>query len=173
MKYVLAFFAAFFAAVLAASVMPHVHVLGVTPDLVLIFAACWAMVRGHQEAMVVVPMAAIVRDLTTSDPVGTSVLALAPVVLLAFAVRELRPVESEFLPALLVVAATSLAYSIISMTVLTIVGDDVPWGRGLLWVTLPLLLVNPLFAVLVYPPIRWLSRRPRRESFGVGSAVQL
>jgi rod shape-determining protein MreD len=172
-KYVIAFAAAFLAAVLAASVMPYIHVLGVTPDLVLIFAACWAIVRGHREAMVVVPMAAVVRDLTTSDPVGTSILALAPIVLLAFVVREIRPVESEFLPALAVVAAASLAYSVISMTVLTIVGDDVPLGRAFFRVTLPLMLVNPLFAVLVYPPIRWLSRRPRRQSFGVGSAVQL
>jgi rod shape-determining protein MreD len=144
----------------------------VAPDLVLIFAACWAMVRGQQEAMVVVPIAGFLRDLTTSDPVGTSVLALSPIVVLAV-LRDLRPVESDFLPTLVVVAAASLTYAVISMTVLTAVGDDVPWATGLLRVAFPSMLVNALFTVVVYVPMRSLSPRPRRESFGVGSAVQL
>ncbi len=172
MKYLVALAGSFLAAVLAASVAPYVKVLTVAPDLVLIFAACWAMVRGQGEAMVVVPMAGLLRDLTTSDPVGTSVLALSPIVALAI-VRELRPVDSEFVPALAVVSAASFAYAVISMAVLTVVGDGVPWGTALLRVALPSMLVNPLFAVLVYPPMRWLSPRPKRESFGVGSAVQL
>ena len=172
MKYPVAFASAFFAAVLAASVTPYVKVLGVAPDLVLVLAVCWAMIRGRQEAMVVVPIAGILRDLTTSDPVGTSVLALSPIVLLA-AARDLRPVESEFLPALAVVAAATLAYAVVSMTVLTAVGDDVPWGTGLVRVALPSMLVNALLAVIVYPPMRWLSPRPKAESFGIGSAVRL
>jgi rod shape-determining protein MreD len=171
-KYLIAFVGAFFAAVLAASVAPYVSILGVTPDPVLIFAACWAMLRGQREAMVVVPMAGLLRDLTTSDPVGTSVLALAPIVALA-ALRDLRPVESDFLPVIAVVAVASLAHAVISMTVLTAVGDEVPWGTGLLRIALPAMLVNALFAVALYVPMRWLSPHPRSEGFGVGSAVRL
>lgn len=172
MRYPVAFVAASFAAVLAASVMPYVKVLSVAPDPVLIFAACWAMVRGQREAMVVVPMAGLLRDLTTSDPVGTSMLALSPIVLLAV-LRDLRPVESDFLPALAVVAMATLAYAVVSMTVLTAVGDDVPWGTALLRVAFPSTVVNALFAVIVYLPMRWLSPHPRAEAFGVGSAVHL
>jgi rod shape-determining protein MreD len=171
-KYLIAFVGAFFAAVLAASMAPYVKLLGVTPDPVLIFAASWAMIRGQGEAMVVVPMAGLLRDLTTSDPVGTSVLALSPIVPLAL-LRDLRPVESDFLPALAVVAVATFAYAVISMTVLTAVGDDVPWATGLLRVAIPSMLVNALFSVVVYLPMRWLSRRRRVESFGVGSAVEL
>lgn len=172
MTYPIAFAGALFAVALAGSVMPYVKVLGVAPDLVLIFVACWAMVRGQREAMVIVPVAGVLRDLTTSDPVGTSVLALSPIVLLA-AARDLRPMESEFLPALAVVAAASLAYAVISMSVLTVIGDGVPWGAALLQVALPSMLVNALFAVIVYPTMRWLSPRPQTEGFGVGSAVRL
>ncbi len=172
MKYLIAFVGAFFAAVVAASVAPYVRVLGVSPDPVLIFAACWAMIRGQREAMIVVPMAGLLSGLTTSGPVGASVLALSPIVLLA-GLRDVRPVESDFLPTLVVVALASLAYAVISMTVLTAVGDDVPWGTGLLRVAFPSMLVNALFAVIVYLPMRWLSPRPRVEGYGVGSAVQL
>lgn len=172
MKYLVVFAGALLATVLAASAMPYVKVLGVSPDLVLIFAVCWAMVRGQGEAMVVVPIAGVLRDLTTSDPVGTSVLALSPIVLLA-AAREVRPVESEFLPVVAVVAAASLAYAVVSMTVLTAVGDEVAWGTALLWVAAPSMLVNALFAVIIYVPMRWLNGRTRTEGFGVGSAVRL
>ena len=172
MKYAVALAGSFLVAILAASVMPYVKVLGVAPDLVLIFAVCWAMVRGQGEAMVVVPMAGLLRDLTTSDPVGTSMLALSPIVLLAV-IRELRPVESDFLPTLAVVAMASLAYSVVSLSVLTAIGNDVPWGTAMLHVALPSMLVNPLFTVLIYSPMRWLTTTPKRESFGVGSAVQL
>ena len=172
MRYLIAAAGCFFAVSLTASLTPYVKVLGVTPDLLLIFVACWAMVRGRAEAMVVVPIAGLLRDLMTSDPVGTSVLALAPVVFLS-SLRDLRPVESEFLPAVAVVAAATFAYAIVSMVVLTAVGDDVPWWTATLRVTLPAMVVNPLFAVIVYAPMRWLTPRPRAESFGVGSAVQL
>ena len=172
MKYAVALAGSFLVAILATSVMPYVKVLGVAPDLVLIFAVCWAMIRGQGEAMIVVPMAGLLRDLTTSDPVGTSMLALSPIVLLAV-IRDLRPVESDFLPTLVVVATASLAYAVVSLTVLTAIGYDVPWGTAMLHVALPSMLVNPLFTVLIYSPMRWLTTRPKRESFGVGSAVQL
>ena len=172
MKYAVALAGSFLVAILATSVMPYVKVLGVAPDLVLIFAACWALIRGQGEAMIVVPMAGLLRDLTTSDPVGTSMLALSPIVLLAV-IRDLRPVESDFLPTLVVVATASLAYAVVSLTVLTAIGYDVPWGTAMLHVALPSMLVNPLFTVLIYSPMRWLTTRPKRESFGVGSAVQL
>lgn len=172
MKYIIALIAAFFAVVLASSAMPYLKILGVSPDLPLIFVACWAVIRGQKEAMVVVPLAGLTRDLLTSDPVGASVLALAPIVFLA-SVREMRIVESDFVMALGVVAVASLAFGILHMGVLTVTGDSVPWFTGLLRVTLPLMLVNPLFAVIVYPPMRWLSPTPRSTGVGVGSAVQL
>ena len=172
MKYLAALAGAFLAAVLTASLSPYVKVLGVAPDFVLIFAACWAMVRGQSDAMFVVPIAGLLRDLTTSEPLGPSVLALSPIVFLSL-LRELRPVESDFLPALALVDTASLTYAILSMTVLTAVGDDVAWGTALLRLAVPSIIVNPLFAVIVYPPMRWLNPRPRPTSFGVGSAVQL
>jgi rod shape-determining protein MreD len=158
-KYAVAAAVAFFLAVLGASAMPYVKVLGVTPELILIFAASWTMVRGQREALVVVPVAGLMRDLTTSDPVGTSVLALAPIVLLVV-VRELRAVESELVLTLIVVFLGSLIYGLVSMTVLTATGQGVPWLDGLLWVVLPSLVVNALFAPIIYLPVHWLSPEP-------------
>jgi len=159
-KYLVAFTALFLLAVLGVSAMPYVKVLGVTPDLVLVFAACWTVARGQGEALVVVPLAGVLRDLTTSDPLGTSVLALSPIVLLT-ATRALWIMESELVPTLLVVGAGSLGYGVLSMTVLAATGQEMPWADGLLRVVLPAAVVNALFTPIVYLPVRWLSPQPR------------
>ncbi len=165
MRYLFAFATAWFLAVIGASAMPYIKVLGVTPDLVLIFAACWAILREQSEAMVVVPVAGLLRDLTTSDPLGTSVLAMAPIVLLAAAV-QMRSVDTQFLPTVIVVAAGSLLYGIISMLVLWLTGQEIGWGDGFFRVVLPAAVVNALFTPIVYLPVQWLSPRPKPGLLG-------
>lgn len=165
MKYLVALAVLYFLASLGVSAMPYVRVLGVTPDLVLILAACWAVVRGQNEAMVVVPMAGVLRDLTSSDPLGTSVLGLAPIVPLA-ALVQLRAVESQFLPAVAVVFLGTCFHGIVSMTVLAATGQTVPVGDGVLRVVIPQAVVNALFTIIVYLPVIWLSPKPRPGPLG-------
>ncbi|MFQ5472826.1 MAG: rod shape-determining protein MreD [Dehalococcoidia bacterium] len=156
MRYGIAFLLASFLAVFSVSAMPYVKVLGVTPDFVLIFAVCWAVIRGQDEAWIVVPVAGFLSDLATSDPLGTSALAMIPVVVLAAAVR-LRALDSDFLPTIAVVAASSLAYGIISMIVLGATGQHIETGQALFRVVLAAMVVNALFTPILYLPIRWLS----------------
>lgn len=172
MKYLVAVTGIFLAIAFAGGLSPYVRVLGVAPDAMLIFVACWAALRGEREAMLLVPAAGLLKDLATTDPVGTSILALSPIVFLLM-LRELRPAESDFVPALLIVSAASLAYGLITMAVLAAAGDGVPFVPSLLRVVLPSMLVNPLFASVVYPLLKRLNPAPRRQHFGVGSAVQL
>ena len=167
MKYFLAFAIAWFLAVLNVSAMPYVRILGVTPDIVLIFAACWTMIRGQDEALIVVPLTGVLRDLVTSDPLGTSVLAMAPFVPLAAAVR-LRAMDTDFLPSVALVAAGSLASGVITAVVLAATGQTTPWGDALLRVILPAVVVNSLVTPIVYLPVRWC--RPGRTPWLVGSA---
>lgn len=159
MRYAIAFVAAFLLAILSVSAMPYVKVLGVTPDLVLIFAVCWAVVRDQEEALVVVPAAGFIRDLTTSDPLGTSALALIPIVLLAAAIR-LRTLDSDFLPTVAIAAVGSLTYGIISMSVLGVTGQHIEFFDAMFRVVLPSIVVNALFTPIVYLPVRWLSPPP-------------
>jgi rod shape-determining protein MreD len=159
MRYVIALSLAFFFAAFSVSAMPYVKVLGVTPDFVLVFVVCWAVIRGQDEAWIVVPAAGFIRDLVTSDPLGTSALALIPVVLLAAAVR-VRALDSDFLPTLAGVAASSLTYGVISMSVLGATGQHIDVGEALVRVILPSMVVNALFTPILYLPIQWLSPAP-------------
>ena len=133
---------------------PYFPLLGVTANPLLVLLMCWAMVRGPREAMILIPLAGIFKDLITSDPVGASVLALLPVVPLA-AMRERWPTESEFVPTVAVVAAASLSYDVLYMMVLTAVGDGPPWLQSPLRVLLPAVVVNALITPIFYLPVRW------------------
>jgi len=153
-------------AVLDVSAMPYLHPLGVSPDLVLIFAVCWAIVRGHAEAMIVIPICAVIQDLMTSDPVGTSLLGLAPIVPLTVAVR-LREIESDFLPAVATVMGASLCYGVISMMVLGATGQEIAVLHALFRVVLPSIVINALFTPLIFLPMHWIS--PRQPAWLQGS----
>jgi rod shape-determining protein MreD len=156
MRYPIAVIFAWAFAVLDVSAMPYLHPLGVSPDLVLIFAVCWAIVRGHDEAMIVIPICAVMQDLTTSDPVGTSLLGLAPIVPLAVAVR-LRAVESDFLPAVATVMGASVCFGVMSMMVLGATGQEIAVFHALFRVVLPSIVINALFTPLIFLPMHWIS----------------
>lgn len=161
MKYAFAFVVAWFLAVLNVSAMPFVEVLGVTPDFVLIFAVCWAVMWSEDEAIYVVPMAAILRDVMSSDPVGTSLIAFAPILFIA-ALARVQVLDSDFLPLLGAVAASSLCFEVLHALVLVVTGQGVGLWYLLFNVALPAAVVNSLFAPIIYLPVRWL--RPQQTS---------
>ena len=134
--------------------------LGVTANPLLVLLVCWAMVRGPGETMVLIPVAGTFKDLITTDPVGVSILALLPIVALA-TIRERRPMESEFLPTLAIVAVASLSYDLVYMTVLTAVGDGPPWLQSPTRVLLPAALFNALLTPIFYLPVRWATTLSR------------
>jgi len=149
--------AAIIAALLAiahVSVMQYVEILGVTPDLLLVFAACFAVLRREEESLIVVPLAGLMRDLTTADPIGTSILGFAPLVLLAAGAR-MRAMDSRFVPAVLVSFLGSITYVAVTMVVLTAAGQNIQWAYSLTRLALPLAVVNALFTPVLYLPMSW------------------
>ncbi len=154
MRYLLFVPVVLFVAIAQVAVAPHFPLLGTTANLVLVLLACWAVIRGPQEVMILIPVAGLFKDLITTDPAGASVLALMPIVLLA-AIRERRPTESEFLPTVAVVAAASIAYSLLYLMTLTAVGDGFSWPQALVRVLLPAMLLNALLTPIFYLPVRW------------------
>ena len=154
MIYAAALVLAAFLAMFHVSVMQYVEVLGVTPDLLLIFAACFAVLRREEESLVVVPLAGLLRDLTTSDPIGTSVLGFAPIVLLAAAVR-LRGMESQFIPSVIVSFTGSIAYVVVTMGVLGMTGHTIDPVQSVIRLALPLAVADALFTPVLYMPMSW------------------
>jgi rod shape-determining protein MreD len=135
---------------------PYFPLMGATANPLMVLLMCWAMVRGPREAMVLIPLTAVFKDLITNDPVGITVLALLPIVPLA-AVRERHLTQSEFVPIVVVVAVASISYHLVYMAVLTSLGEDIPWVQSPLRVLLPAALLDAVLTPLFYLPLRWVT----------------
>src|SRR3989304_1059960 len=107
MRYATAFVLVAMAALLQTSALTSFTVLGVHPNLVLVLLVSWAIVRGRDDAMVVVPMGALVLGLMDSQLLGLALLAAIPIVLLT-EIREARIVQGDFLLAVFLIIVSTL-----------------------------------------------------------------
>ena len=151
MRYALAVPLFWLTAVVQTSVMPAFPVFGVVPNLVLALAVCWTVVRGQQEAMIVVPMAGVCLSLVGSQPLGVALLAMMPVLLLS-ELRALRLTPSDFLLTVALVFLSSLVYEMVLLVALRLQGETVGWLTAFLRAVLPTAIVSVLFT----PPLYWL-----------------
>jgi rod shape-determining protein MreD len=154
-------------AAVQASAMPYLHVLDVTPDLVLIYAASFAVLRKQSESIIVVPFCGLFHDLATSDPIGTSILGFAPLVILA-SVLQFPAMDSRFIPAAAIVAAGTVIHGAITIVVLALTGQEIALWYSVSRVVLPLTVVNTLFAAVVYLPLSWFRQEERATVLGSG-----
>jgi len=145
------------------SIMPAFSVFGVQPNLVIVLLVAWMAARGRAEALVLIPIAGFAQGLVDSQPLGLAMLALAPLALMT-SVRELRLVDSDLLPAILLTMAATVVYETTIMLTLAVRGESVDWLANLTNVLVPAAIANALLLVPVYGVIRLasLDLRPRR-----------
>jgi rod shape-determining protein MreD len=154
MRYVVAGLLFLLAALLQASFLPAFPVFGVVPNLVLVLAVSWTVVRGEQEAMAVVPIAGVCLGIFGDQPIGLAVLALTPIVLLA-GIETLRLSRSDFVVSVIIVFLASIIYEFVSLLALRLEGGNVSWIFAFARVVVPVALAGVLFT----PPVYWLVRR--------------
>jgi rod shape-determining protein MreD len=161
-RYPLAAAVVLLAALVQTSIVPMFSVLGVHPNVVLVLVVSWAMVRGQGEALFVVPMAGIALGLLDGEPLGTALLALIPVVLLA-ELREARLVEGDFLLAVALIVLATLAYESLFLVTLRLTGETVGWWGSFSRVIVPTAIVNALLLPPFYAMI-WLASSDVRRA---------
>lgn len=162
MTYYLAAAVLLLAVLLQTSVVPVFSLLGAHANVPLVLVVCWAMVRGQRETLVVVPMAGIGLGLLDGQPVGTALLALIPVVLLA-ELREARIVEGDFLLALGMIAIATLAYETVFLVTLRLTGETVHWWGGFSRMIVPTAIANTLLMPPLYG-LMWLASGDLRRA---------
>jgi rod shape-determining protein MreD len=144
-------------AVLQATVIVHLTVWGVHPDLPLLVVASWGALRGPREGAVWGFIAGVVVDLLSGAPFGAATLSLTVVGLLAGLGRS-----TVFRARLVLLLATAflgtIVYDLIFMAVLTISGRTVVWLDALLRIIMPSALINAALIPLLY----WLMRSLHR-----------
>jgi len=150
-----------FLALVQTASLPLFSLFGAHPNLVLIFLVSWATVRGETEAMVLIPVAAVALGLLDSQPLGLHLLALAPLALLSGG-RQAGFIQADYLMALALVFAATLAYEGIFLVILRLTGESLNWWGNLSQVVIPAAIANTLLTLPVYWLV-WLGSADRRR----------
>jgi rod shape-determining protein MreD len=146
--------------------MPSFSIFGVQPNLVLVLLVAWLIVRPRREGLLLVPAAGLMVGLLDGQPLGLAMLALAPLVLLA-ELRDMRLVESDLLPAVVIAGAGTLVYEGIVLLTLAVTGEQLDWLASVLDVLVPAAIANVLLVLPIYGLMRLASMdlRTRRPAF--------
>ncbi|HUT18819.1 MAG TPA: rod shape-determining protein MreD [Anaerolineae bacterium] len=147
---------------LQSTVMPKITVLGVHPDLVLMAVTSWSLLRGAEEGMLWALISGVVLDLLSGAPFGIYSLALLTIGFAA-GLGQRNMLRVDILAPIVAIPLATLAYLLITMTLLSILGWEMEWGARVGAVVLPSILVNSLGMPFVYLPARLLHRRVARE----------
>jgi hypothetical protein len=134
------------AALIEASVLPLFRVAGLQPNLVLVILVAWLMVRGSAEAFVLIPIGGFVLGLTGSAPMGTALIALAPIALL----HDLH---------------MTVIFHFVYLLAYTVTGQSGDWTGAFLRVTVPVCLLNVLVLLPTYLVVLGLNQSERRPGY--------
>jgi rod shape-determining protein MreD len=149
-------------ALIQSTVMPHLTLWGVKPDLMLLVVISWSLLRGTREGIVWGFIGGFCLDLFSGAPLGLSALALL-IVSFFSGFGEATVFRTHVILPLATVFFASLIYDLIFLLVFKMLGWSVAWLDSFIRVVLPASLLNVLLTPLVYPTMRWLHRKTGRK----------
>lgn len=141
--------------VLQASLFPRFPLWGMVPQFAVLAVIAWCLLRGIYEGLVWAFIAGLFLDLFSFSPLGSSVLALMPAVLIVGRLKQVLPENRFLLPPLLCTLGL-LIYLLFHLAILSVVGLGRPLNT--FNAIFPLLLLNALFSVPVYWLLHTLDR---------------
>lgn len=146
------------AAVLQASLVPHLRVFGGGPDLVFLIVLAWSVHAPLEQAVLWAFVGGIAQDLLSVAPLGMSVVGLVLVVFMVYGVsRQVYSVNVLLLAGLLLAGAVVQQAALLALLVLS--GLRVDIVRDLNYVVFPSLIYN----LLAFWPVYWVMRRLQRR----------
>jgi rod shape-determining protein MreD len=151
-------------ALVEAAVMPMFRIGGLQPNLMLVLLVAWLMVRGDGEAFVLIPIAGVFLGLVDGAPMGTALLALAPVAVL-HEVRGAHLAESGLVLTVAFTVVMTLVYHTVYLLVFTVEGTAGAWDAALLRVAVPICLLNVVLLLPVYALMSAASQNLRRPVY--------
>ncbi len=152
-------------ALLQVTLMPHLVIAGVEPDLVLAAVVCWAILNGASQGAVWGFLGGLAMDLLSGAPFGMHTFVMTLVGTLAGLGVALLPREHSLLLPSMAVICTVMQQAIY-VWLLRAAGWPLEWGQVLLTVVIPVALFNLLLTVLCYPLVGLLHRRTAPEELG-------
>jgi rod shape-determining protein MreD len=148
-------------AVLQATVLPHLTVWGVFPDLPLLVVTSWSLLRGVREGVIWGFIAGVAVDLLSGAPFGAATLPLIAVAFLSGLGQTTVFGAHALLPMLAMFAGT-IVYDLLFLLIVQISGQDVAWLDAFFRIILLSALLNAVLMPLIFWGMRrlntWFSR---------------
>jgi rod shape-determining protein MreD len=151
-------------AVMEAAVLPLFRVSGLQPNLVLVLLICWLMLRGPNEAFVLIPFGGFVLGLVDGATLGTALLALAPLALL-HEVRGAQLREGGFVLTVVFTVIMTLIYNLTYLLVFTVSGESGSWVAATTRVIIPTAFLNVVILLPIYFFVSLSSQELRRVGY--------
>ncbi|MBN1661881.1 MAG: rod shape-determining protein MreD [Anaerolineae bacterium] len=146
------------AAVLVQStIVAHVDVWGVFPDLPLLWVVSWGLLRGARQGLVWGFIGGVMLDIFSGAPFGAGTLSMIAAGFLA-GLAEPTVFRSHLALPLVAAFVGTLVYDLIFMGVVHLLGGAVLWGETLLRLVLPAAALNTIMVPVIFVIARWLSR---------------
>jgi rod shape-determining protein MreD len=140
------------------TVVGSVTLLGVHPNLLLLFATSWVLRRGLSEGVLIGVIGGIVLDVTSAAPFATAMLSLCVGISLA-AIGEINVFQGAWYLKYLVIAGATLLFNLVFTLVLSLSGYDAFLASSLGRVIAPELLVHIVLMPVAYSLVKWLCTR--------------
>lgn len=159
------------AAVLQATFVPQIRLLGGGPELVFLLVLAWSINVDLESAVVWAFAGGIMQDLLSSVPTGTSSFGM---LLILFAVsgvgQQVYSIGFVLLTGLVLFG--TLFQHLVVMFIMMLNGFAVDWIGNLAFVTAPTIIYNLVFIWPIYWFIRRLQRRIGRDG-GISSSSSI
>lgn len=159
MSLVLLLLPAVLTALLDLTTAPTIRLFGAHPSLCVALLSVWAVLRRREEAMVLAPVMGLTLGLLGNEPLGVSVIGLAPVVLLA-ARRNPEIAEGRFVTALGIAALGAAVYTLVLAVAVSVQGKVAPSPSALLRGLAGTVVLTAAVAALVYLPLMRVAWQP-------------
>ena len=140
-----------------AALVGEAALLGVRPNLVLLFTLSWVLLRGPREGAIMGVIGGVIMDINSGAVFGVTVLALLPAVSLA-GVGEINVFQGAWFLKYMVVLGATLLYNLAMILLLTTGGRLVPFWPALTRIVLPEMLLNLLLMPFAFGIVKFLSR---------------
>lgn len=135
-----------------------VVLLGVHPNLLLLFATSWVLIRGLGEGLLIGLIGGILLDVSSAAPFGAALLSLSLGLSLA-ALGQVNVFQGAWLLKYLVIAGATMLFNLVFILILRLSGYDMSLGLSLGRVVLPELLIHVALMPVVYGFVKWLCTR--------------
>ncbi|MDX2075614.1 MAG: rod shape-determining protein MreD [bacterium] len=146
------------AAVLQATFMPQIRLLGGSPDLVFLVVLAWSINAELDSSVVWAFVGGISLDLLSYAPLGTSTIGIVVMVFVISGIGQ-QVYRIGFVLLIGSVLIGSFFQQLSIMIILTFTGYSVDWGLSLGYVVAPTIFYNLVFIL----PIYWIIRRIQRR----------